>query len=89
MQRYNELYDPYTGALELDDNGAYVLAEEAQAEIDALHAECDRLTAMLGNQSATPQEEDQECHHEYSYESRGPYLCLWVCKKCGEVLDED
>ena len=41
MQRYNELYDPYTGALELDDNGAYVLYSEAQAEID-------RLRALLG-----------------------------------------
>ena len=30
------------------ESEALVLRHEAQAEIDALHAECDRLTALLG-----------------------------------------
>ncbi len=32
------------------DDGDFVRSDEAQAEIDALHAECDRLTEILGPQ---------------------------------------
>lgn len=50
MQRYNELYDPYTGALELDDNGAYVLYSEAQAEIDRLRALLETPKVLKGHE---------------------------------------
>ena len=46
MQRYSPRYSNF-GHPSPDNLGDYVLYTEAQAEIDALHAECDRLTAML------------------------------------------
>ena len=50
LQRYDPIGrdgEHYPDFMNPQDNGDYVLASEAQAEIDALHAECDRLTAMM------------------------------------------
>lgn len=37
----------YSGIMDEHKGGPFVLHTEAQAEIDALHAECDRLTNCL------------------------------------------
>ena len=37
----------YSGVMDEHKDGPFVLLTEAQTEIDALHAECDRLTALM------------------------------------------
>ena len=37
----------YSGVMDEHKDGPFVLHSDAQAEIDALHAECDRLTSLL------------------------------------------
>jgi len=90
---YKELPDRmYMVFRHLNSEVEYIRADLHQAEVDALHAECDRLTALVGNKNRCSWEpaNDEDgwwliaCEGRFIYDDGGPVENGYkFCPYCG------